>query len=478
MAVHDMTDTRPVIVWIRHDLRLADNPALLEAARTGRPVIPVFIADQTFAELGAAPEWRLKLGVQHFAEILQRAGSRLLFRQGEALPVLRALVAETGAVGVYWNRAYQPDEIARDSEVKSDLKAIEITAKSFPGNLIFEPWQVQTGAGGFYRVFTPFWKNARGLPVAGALPTPQTLRAPDHWPVSDGLTAWASRHRMNRGAEIVAPYLMLGEQAAQDRLRAFCDERLQDYARDRDFPAKPATSGLSEPLAYGEISPRQIWQRAKVLWEQGVGGAETFLKELVWREFAYHLMYHTPHILTRNWREEWDAFPWNTDENHPHVIAWKQGRTGIPFVDAAMRELYVTGRMHNRGRMIVASYLTKHLMSDWRIGQRWFADCLTDWDPASNAMGWQWAAGSGPDAAPYFRVFNPETQLQKFDPGGAYRHAWIAEGDLCASETAQSYYKAIPRSWHMQAGNAYPAPVVTAKEGREWALLAYETRSF
>jgi deoxyribodipyrimidine photo-lyase len=199
---------------------------------------------------------------------------------------------------------------------------------------------------------------------------------------------------------------------------------------------------------------------------------------LVWREFAYHLMYHTPHILSGNWKPDWDAFPWNTDEDHPHVIAWKQGRTGIRFVDAAMREMYVTGRMHNRGRMIVASYLTKHLLSHWKIGLKWFEDCLIDWDPASNAMGWQWAAGSGPDAAPYFRVFNPVTQLDKFDPKGEYVAQWIAEGRRAPSQTALSYFNAIPRQWGLAPDLVYPAPVVAADAGRARALAAYEKRGF
>lgn len=473
-----MTDQRPVIVWIRRDFRLADNPALAAAARTGRPVIPVFIADDTLDGLGVAPEWRLKLGLVRFAETLEHMGSRLILRRGAALEALRALVVQTGAAGVYWNRAYRPDEIARDTQVKAELKAAGTGAESFPGNLIFEPWQVQTGTGGFYRVFTPFWKNARDLPVADPVAAPAQLPAPDRWPDGGDLAGWAARHRMDRGADVVRPYLVLGETAARDRLDAFCDDRIIAYADDRDLPAEPATSGMSEPLAYGEISPRQIWHRARGLWHQGAKGAETFLKELVWREFAYHLMFHTPHILTGNWREEWDAFPWNTDENHPHVVAWKQGRTGVPFVDAAMREMYVTGRMHNRGRMIAASYLTKHLMTDWRIGLRWFADCLTDWDPASNAMGWQWAAGSGPDAAPYFRIFNPETQLQKFDPEGRYPRAWIAEGAGRPSDTALSYFEAIPRSWDMRPENAYPAAIVGLREGRERALAAYQGRSF
>ena len=238
----------------------------------------------------------------------------------------------------------------------------------------------------------------------------------------------------------------------------------------------PGTSRLSENLALGEISPRTCWHAGLHALHSGKDGAETFLKELVWREFAYHLMHHTPHILHANWKPEWDAFPWNTDEDHPHVRAWKQGRTGIPFVDAAMRELYVTGTMHNRGRMIVASYLTKHLMSDWKIGLRWFEDCLIDWDPASNAMGWQWSAGSGPDATPYFRVFNPVTQLEKFDKQGRYASTWIAEGYSNPAAQALQFFEAAPRSWALDPAAAYPQPVVDPAEGRARALEAYQTR--
>ena len=212
--------------------------------------------------------------------------------------------------------------------------------------------------------------------------------------------------------------------------------------------------------------------------QEGKPGAEIFLKELVWREFAYHLMHHTPHILTGNWKPDWDAFPWNTDEDHAHVVAWKQGRTGIRFVDAAMRELYVTGRMHNRGRMIVASYLTKHLLSHWQIGLKWFEDCLIDWDPAANAMGWQWSAGSGPDATPYFRVFNPVTQREKFDPNRAYVDRWIAEGRRNPHEDALKFFDATPRRWGLTPDATYPDPIVPADQGRKRALDAYSARGF
>jgi deoxyribodipyrimidine photo-lyase len=235
---------------------------------------------------------------------------------------------------------------------------------------------------------------------------------------------------------------------------------------------------MSENLSVGEISPHQCWHAGMRALEQGKQGAEHFLKELVWREFAYHLMHHTPHILDTAWRDGWEKFPWQKDPDAPEVVAWKQGRTGIPFVDAAMRELYVTGRMHNRARMIVASYLTKHLMSDWRIGRDWFEACLTDWDPASNAMGWQWTAGSGPDASPYFRVFNPDTQLDKFDSNRAYVNRFLAEGVQNPYADALAFFDAMPRSWTLRPDDPYPQPIVALDVGRKRALAAYEARDF
>ena len=258
----------------------------------------------------------------------------------------------------------------------------------------------------------------------------------------------------------------------------FVHDRIDSYSANRDVPSVNGTSGLSENLAYGEISPRTCWHAGYQAMADGHQDAEVFLKELVWREFAYHLAYHTPQITTSNWRPEWDAFPWNTDDTAPPVQAWLRGRTGMPFVDAAMRQMYVTGTMHNRGRMIVASYLTKHLLTNWKIGQAWFEECLIDWDPASNAMGWQWSAGSGPDATPYFRVFNPETQLKKFDPSGAYARNWIAELSTEPGRDALDYFDAVPRSWNLSPKQEYPDPVVSAAEGRQRALDAYSSRGF
>ncbi len=473
-----MADTSPILVWIRRDLRLSDHAALHKAGGSGRPVIPVFIRDAGVDGLGTAPQWRLGLGLGAFAEALEEKGSRLILRSGPAREVLEALVAETGAGAVWWMRAYDPESVERDTRVKTALTDQGLDAQSFPGHLMFEPWTVETQQGAFYKVYTPFWKSVRGRDVATPLPSPGALPAPDTWPESEALADWRLGAGMRRGADIVRPYVRLGERAAQSRLGAFIASKVADYDSGRDLPAVDGTSNLSENLALGEISPAQCWHAGKRALEDGKAGAQTFLKELVWREFAYHLMWHTPRLLTGNWREDWDAFPWNEDERLAEVRAWKQGRTGIRFVDAGLREMYVTGRMHNRARMIVASYLTKHLMCHWKIGLKWFEDCLIDWDPASNAMGWQWSAGSGPDATPYFRVFNPVTQLDRFDKNRDYVSRWIAEGKTHPSEQALSYFQAIPERWAMSPQDAYPDPIVAADEGRKRALAAYENRDF
>lgn len=467
----------PVIWWVRKDLRLGDNPALMSALDQGGPVIPVFILDEVFETYGACPLWRFGEGVATLKATLEARGSRLILRRGPAAEVLAELAQELGAKAVRWGRAYDPDQVARDKSVKAALEEAGIDAQSVPGHLLFEPWSVQTQQGAYYRVYSPFWRAVKDVHVPVPLPAPKKLPAPANWPDSDALEDWGLADAMRRGAPIVAPHLCVGEEAAADRLAAFIEHRVATYKARRDFPGEDATSKLSENLAWGEISPHACWHAGQRALEEGKAGAEHFLKELVWREFAYHLVWHTPHILTRNWRDGWDAFPWDDSETDA-VLRWKQGRTGIKFVDAAMREMYVTGHMHNRARMIVASYLTKHMMVHWRVGQAWFDDCLIDWDPASNAMGWQWVAGSGPDAAPYFRIFNPETQLDKFDGDGAYVAQWIAEGSLIPSDTALSFFDAVPESWHLDASAPYPEPIVSMADGRARALAAYEARSF
>ena len=464
----------PILLWFRRDLRLGDHPALSEACASGRPVIPVFLHDEVVEQTGAAALWRLGLSVASLAQSLEDKGSRLILRRGRATEVLSDLVEETGAGAVWFSRSYDPDGRARDEAVEN---ALSVECRAFSGHVLFEPWTVETGGGEYYKVYTPYWKNVRSRDPGNPLSAPSDIPAPDDWPASDTLDDWAMGARMDRGADVLAPYATVGEDAASHRLGTFMAHRVEDYAEARDKLAVDGTSNLSENLTYGEISARSCWASGWRAVEEGKKGAETFVKELVWRDFAYHLLWHTPRIASANWREEWDDFPWKDDERAAEIKAWKQGRTGMAVVDAAMREMYVTGRMHNRGRMIVASYLTKHLMTHWKVGQAWFDDCLTDWDPASNAMGWQWSAGSGPDATPFFRVFNPETQGEKFDPDGTYRRRWIAEGQEDPPETALDYFEAIPRHWSMSPGDAYPdAPIVSAAEGRERALSAYRDR--
>ncbi|MEM8820137.1 MAG: deoxyribodipyrimidine photo-lyase [Pseudomonadota bacterium] len=406
-------------------------------------------------------------------------GSRLILRRGDALTALRALIAETGAKVVVWSRVYDPDGIARDTAVKAALKADRVEASSVNASLLFEPWTVETKTGGFYKVYTPFWRGVRDIDPGSALPKPADLSPPDAWPASDDLKDWQLGQGMRRGAPVVERFINLGEAAAEARLETFIEGAAATYAADRDRPDLPGTSNLSENFTYGELSPRKAWWAGRAAMERLSGKAaasvEVFLQELVWREFSYHLLYHTPRLVTGNWREEWDTFPWRGDNEDAE--AWRRGMTGYEMVDAGMREMYVTGRMHNRMRMLTASLLTKHLMTDWRIGEAWFRDCLVDWDIAANAMGWQWSAGSGPDATPYFRVFNPITQADKFDKNATYRDRFLAEGRREPHEDAMAFFDAVPRAWALDPSAPYPAPVVGHKEGRERALEAYRNRA-
>jgi deoxyribodipyrimidine photo-lyase len=464
-----------LILWFRRDLRLGDQPMLAAAVATGRPLIPLFIMDPETEGIGTAAKWRLGLAVEAFATALDKIGLRLVLRRGPALAVLQGLLAQTGADGIWWSRLYDPQSVARDTGVKSALKAAGHEARSFPGHLLHEPWTVETGQGGFYRVFTPYWKATRDLAVPAPEPAPEVAQGPDVWPVSEALGDWQLGDGMNRGAAVVARHQTVGEVAARARLAGFLDGPVDDYAAQRDVPGVAGTSRLSENLTYGEIGIREVWHAGRRARDEGRQGAESFLRELAWREFAWHLMHHSPGIAQSSWKPGWDAFPWRDD--NPDAERWRRGMTGEPFVDAAMREMYVTGTMHNRARMIAASYLTKHLMTHWKVGLAWFADCLTDWDPASNAMGWQWVAGSGPDAAPYFRIFNPAGQAERFDADGRYRRRFIAELEPDPGPDALNFFAAVPRSWGLRPDQSYPAPVIDLGVGRARALAAYEARN-
>ncbi len=467
----------PTLLWLRRDLRLSDHPGWQKAVGGGGPVIPVFILDPIFDAYGAAPKWRLGESLAALDADLRARGSRLLLRRGDAAAVLDAVLDETGARRVVWSRLYDSASIERDRKIKASLKERGIDVESVNSSLLFEPWTVETNTGGFYKVYSPFWRAVAQRDLAEPIAAPGDLASPASWPASDDLASWSLGAAMNRGAEIVARHAVVGEAAARDRLDVFIDDRIDRYKAERNVPSAHACSGLSENLTYGEISPHTAWHAGvRARSERGhAGEAEHFLKELVWREFAYHLIYHTPQIETENWREGWDAFPWRDDNEDAE--RWRRGMTGVEMVDAGMREMYVTGVMHNRTRMLTASFLTKHLMTHWKVGEAWFRECLIDWDPASNAMGWQWTAGSGPDAAPYFRIFNPDTQADKFDSDRSYRHRFLDASGPDAHPDATAFFDATPRSWDIYPQGPYPQPVIGLAEGRQKALKAYEARS-
>ncbi|RLK52476.1 cryptochrome/photolyase family protein [Microbacterium telephonicum] len=422
----------PSLVWFRDDLRLADHPALRAAADRDEPVIGVYLLDEVspgVRALGGAARWWLHHSLASLRDRLTDRGSTLVLRRGAASDVLPALVAETGAGAVFWNRRYGGAERKIDAALKAALREDGIEVRSFGASLLFEPWTVRTGAGTPYSVFTPFWKACLDVPAPRApLPEPRALAGPSTHPASDALEDWGLLPTDPDWAGGLRERWEPGEPAARARLREFLDDDLGDYDRARDEPAAGATSLLSPRLRWGELSPHTVW--SETLEAAGTGrhaaSAHRFLSELGWREFAWHTLFHFPELATRNWRAAFDAFPWPRLQPS-HLRAWQQGRTGVPMVDAGMRELWRTGYMHNRVRMVTASFLTKNLLIDWRRGEQWFWDTLVDADAANNPFNWQWAAGSGADAAPYFRIFNPQRQAERFDPHGEYVGRWAPD---------------------------------------------------
>ena len=465
----------PVIVWFRRDLRLSDNPALTAAAMSGQPIIPLYIHDETGARpMGGAAQWWLAGSLRALDAELRRRGSRLIMRRGAVAKVLAAIGRETNAGAVYWNRLYDREARACEDAVAAQWK----THHHFNGALLCEPWALTTKTGGDFRVFTPFWKALlhRGEP-APPLAVPARLPAPDRWPLSERLDDWMLRPTAPDWAAGLRAAWTPGEAAAAARLDAFLQEGVGAYDRRRDFPGIAGTSRLSPHLAFGELSPRQIWHRARThaaAHPAHESDAASYLRQLAWREFAYHLLYHFPDLPRRNWNARFDKFSWRTDD--AALNAWQRGRTGYPVVDAAMRELWVTGWMHNRARMIVASFLVKDLLLPWQLGEAWFWDTLVDADPANNAAGWQWVAGSGADAAPYFRVFNPVTQGMKFDPSGAYIRRWLPELDGLPESHLHRPWAAsaeLRRQTGVILGETYPRPLVDHTQARARALAVY-----
>ncbi|MBB6253911.1 cryptochrome/photolyase family protein [Nitrospirillum iridis] len=461
----------PVIVWLRQDLRLADNPALTHAAQSGRPVVALYILDDQTPgpwALGGASRWWLHHSLSALGDALAALGCPLVLRRGRADVALRALARETGATAVVWNRCYEPHAIARDSALKADLKDEGISVDSFNAALLAEPWTVKTGSGGPYKVFTPFWRAVReGLDPGPPLPAPRKLFALPTPPDGDRLADWGLLPSRPDWAGGLRDAWTPGEAAAQRRLADFLAQAVRRYPEGRDYPARPLTSRLSPHLHFGEISPRQIWAAVD---HDGDGVAE-FLRELGWREFCHHLLYHFPDLPQRPLNPRFEAFAWGDDP--AALAAWQRGRTGYPIVDAGMRELWATGWMHNRVRMVVGSFLVKHLLLPWTAGQAWFWDTLVDADLANNAGGWQWIAGCGADAAPYFRVFNPVLQGQKFDSGGDYVRRWVPELAGLPDSVLHQPWTADPltlRAAGVRLGTDYPHPVVDHKAARQRAL--------
>ncbi len=464
------------IVWLRQDLRTADNPALSAAVKLGE-VLPVYILDDAtpppYRPPGAASRWWLH---HSLAALEQRLGGLHLLR-GDPRRLLPELARRTGATGVTWNRCYEPGAIARDSAVKADLKLQGIEAQSFNAALLNEPWEIVTGSGDPYKVFTPYWRTCLKRPMTPPQPAPKIklAKATHGGAALRDLGLLPSRPNWAKGWEA---QWRPGEAGAAQRLDAFLAEGLAGYATRRDRPDLPHSSRLSAHLHWGEISPRQILARMARAVDETPSlqtDADKLSSEIGWREFAHHLLYHFPHLPEHNLRKEFDAYPW---QNDPRLLkAWQRGATGYPMVDAGLRELWATGVMHNRVRMIAASFLIKHLRVDWRLGEAWFWDTLVDADLANNVAGWQWVAGSGADAAPYFRVFNPMSQGQKFDPDGAYVRRWCPELAKLPTDHLHAPFLAPPlvlRAAGVTLGVTYPHPVVDHLAAREAALQGYQ----
>ncbi len=462
---------RPTIVWFRDDLRLADNPALSAACRRGAPVVLLYVHDEESPEvrpLGGAGRWWLHHSLEDLATRLGAAGQTLILRSGPAHKVVPDVARASGAAALYWNRRYGA-AAALDDRVAAGLSGTGMVIGAFEGNLLFPPEAIRTAGGDAFRVFTPFW---RALHAAGdpRRPLPVPARIPAGVPVKNddlaGLDLVPAGQDWTGG---IRDAWRPGEPAAAAALDAFV-ARIGSYAADRDRPAAGATSRLSPYLRFGEISPRQIWHAVAPM-----PNAAKFLSELGWREFAWHLLNERPDLSVSNLKPAFDDFPW-AETYADDIWAWRRGKTGYPMVDAGMRELWATGWMHNRARMIAASFLVKHLLADWRIGEEWFWDTLVDAEPASNPVNWQWVAGCGTDAQPFFRIFNPVLQGEKFDPGGAYVRRWVPELARLPDRFLHKPWAApenVLAEAGVRLGASYPLPLVDHAEARQRALEAF-----
>lgn len=452
------------LVWFRYDLRLEDNPALAEASTRGE-VIPVFIWSP-FEEREWMPGHNSRIWLRHSLEALQASfqaqKSRLILRTGSSLKELLALVKETQADALFWNRRYEPASIERDQKVREAFQNV-CEVKTFNASLLVEPGEVMTRDGKPFQVFTPFWKTALKLAPFDPLAKKPSLQSPSKWPHSLDLDQLALPYEK-------LPSWEVGEAAAHRLLKTFVQKKLSDYATRRDYPFLDGVSNLSPHLHFGEISPRQVWKGVS----EQEGGA-SFVRQLFWREFAYHLLVYFPQTPLEALRPAFNQFPWI--DSPTSLQAWQKGLTGYPFVDAGMRQLIQTGTMHNRVRLVVASFLTKDLLIPWQEGARWFWEWLVDADLANNTLGWQWTAGCGADAAPYFRIFNPVSQGMKFDPEGLYIKRYVPELSRLSSEWIHAPWMAsdaVLKEAGVELGKTYPNPIIDHVFARERALKAFE----
>ena len=477
--------SRPVIVWFRDDLRLSDHPALHEAATSGAPVIGLYVLDEesnalkppAARPLGGATRWWLAQSLRALQASLGAAGAPLVLRKGPPARVIGEVAREAGACAAFWNEIAQAPHLAVAREVKAALASDGVNLQILPGDLLAAPANIRNKEGRGLRVFTPFWRRVQSLgDPPKPLPVPKKIAAGPSL-TSDALGNWQLEPSRPDWASGLRESWQPGEATAKARLTGFLEGGIAGYAGDRDRPDRAGTSGLSPHLRFGEISPRQIWHAARFAAAerpQLAGDIDKFLSELGWREFCRHLLFDVPDLAARNLQPSFDAFPWKQDDKA--MAAWQRGRTGYPVVDAGMRELWHTGVMHNRIRMVVASFLIKHLLIDWRAGEQWFWDTLVDADAGSNPANWQWVAGSGADAAPYFRVFNPILQAEKFDPDGVYVRRWVPELARLPKGLIHQPWSATPlelASAGIELGKTYPHPIIDHRTGRERALAAY-----
>lgn len=468
------------ILWYRQDLRVDDHPALRAAVDCGGPIVPVYIwspEDEGDWPIGAASRWWLHHSLLSLDASLRKHGSRLIIRSGRAVDELARLFGETKAKSVVWSRRFEPAAVQVEQAVEKTLSARGVECEAFNTSLLHDPGRLRTKAGGPYQVFTPFWNALQATRELGAPATPpRRIAAPKVWPESLDVARLEllPTHGWAAGFEKVwTP----GEAGAHRALKRF-QKGVAEYDLSRDRPDESGTSRLSPHLHFGEISPRRVWQN--VVEDEAAHGAsgpsagvESYLRQLAWREFAHHLLHHFPHTAQRPLREKFQRFPWRTSRRD--LEAWRKGMTGYPYVDAGMRQLWATGWMHNRVRMMVASFLVKHLLLDWRHGAAWFWDTLIDADLANNTLGWQWCAGCGADAAPYFRIFNPITQGEKFDPDGTYVRQWAPELAKLPAAHIRKPWKApaaMLREAGVRLGVTYPHPMVEHGSARERALAA------